>query len=371
MTDEDRTTPLTVHLEEQEQNSAGENGPKRDGKGKQSALAHWRQKFEADLIEGALEAMKTNVEEELQDLYDERDAFDSDDDENEEKVYDEREAELEDLPEVQAAHLGLAYLIVRAIPVGSGLDALPNCERWLVETAAAELLEHLAMIHSTPASVLAVLASDKFEDIRAGVAKNPSTPTSVLETLAKDEEDWVRRHVAKNTSTPTSVLETLAKQENDWVRRHVAENPSTPTSVLETMAKDVDDWVRRSVAKNPSTPTSVLETMAKDVDGWIRRKVAKNTSTPTSVLETMALDQDYDVWSRVASNPSMPKAVLEILIQDRETLLRGTGTDILRVATTDAIEVALSQSNEDSEIVEAVNSAKDFRGTPGSAKGIH
>ena len=72
--------------------------------------------------------------------------------------------------------------------------------------------------------------------MRARVATNPSAPPEILAILAKDEGEFVRAVLATNRSTPPEILAILAKDEELLVRRQVALNPNTPKDALSERA---------------------------------------------------------------------------------------------------------------------------------------
>ena len=86
------------------------------------------------------------------------------------------------------------------------------------------------------------------------VAWDESTPASVLAQLATNQ-NWIpRTYVAGNPSTPPDALRQLATDDDRYVRLHVAQNPQTPVDALTQLAADEDSVVRFCVTHHPSLP---------------------------------------------------------------------------------------------------------------------
>lgn len=100
---------------------------------------------------------------------------------------------------------------------------------------------------------------------RWAVAKNPHTPTHILAKLAHDEVNLVRALVATNPNTPQECLYTLFDDEK-IVRDGISGNPNAPGELLDKLAKDPDKLVRLRVAENPATPRETLQKLAQDLD---------------------------------------------------------------------------------------------------------
>ncbi len=100
---------------------------------------------------------------------------------------------------------------------------------------------------------------------RWAVAKNPHTPTQILAKLAEDEVNLVRALVATNPNTPQECLYRFMQDEK-IVRDGISGNPNAPQEILEELSKDSDKLVRLRVAENPATPKEVLERLSEDTD---------------------------------------------------------------------------------------------------------
>ena len=130
----------------------------------------------------------------------------------------------------------------------------------------------------------------KSNDEKVNLAHDPSTPIGVLAELARDPKDNVRALVARNPSTPPEVLVELARDPNDSVRAWVAGNKSTPVWVLAELAKDPKDNVRTWVARNGSIPVGIMAELARDPKDNVRIEVVRNLSAPISILVTLSED---------------------------------------------------------------------------------
>ena len=87
-------------------------------------------------------------------------------------------------------------------------------------------------------------------------AKAVETPTNILMILANELDYSIRCHLASNTSTPASILAKLAS-ETEWIRSGVAGNPSTPRDIIVKLFNDISPMVRNAATKN----TSVMQEM--------------------------------------------------------------------------------------------------------------
>jgi len=118
----------------------------------------------------------------------------------------------------------------------------------------------------TMVELLIDIAKNKVDmGARWAVAKNPHTPSEVLAFLANDEINLVRALVATNPSTPPKVLEKFFNDEK-IVKDGLSGNPSTPTKLLKIFVNDVDKMVRMRLAENPNAGKEILTALLEDSD---------------------------------------------------------------------------------------------------------
>ncbi|WP_201352204.1 hypothetical protein [Hydrogenimonas urashimensis] len=129
----------------------------------------------------------------------------------------------------------------------------------------------------SPLMVELLVELSKVEDMgsRWAVAKNPHTPAEVLAKLAGDEVNLVRALVATNPNTPATVLQSLFGDEK-IVRDGLSGNPTTPPKLLKILADDSDRMVRMRIAENPSAPIELLEKLMNDTDENVAKAARTN-----------------------------------------------------------------------------------------------
>jgi hypothetical protein len=116
----------------------------------------------------------------------------------------------------------------------------------------------------------------------------------MLKILANSSDMQARWAVAKSHHTSSDVLAKLAKDDVNLVRALVATNPSTPVALLQDLFND-EMIVRQGLTGNPNTPEKLLKLFIHDNDRMIRIRVADNSGTPDSLLKILANDSDKDV----------------------------------------------------------------------------
>jgi len=98
----------------------------------------------------------------------------------------------------------------------------------------------------TPAKILTRYATDKNNNVRAGVAQNPNTPIEVLYKILNDKERYVFEVVHSifiNPSTPSQLYK-------DFIERKVAKH---------VRSKDERQRILYFMSKGKATPLDVLE----------------------------------------------------------------------------------------------------------------
>lgn len=91
---------------------------------------------------------------------------------------------------------------------------------------------------------LRLLAASTNPKIRESVASSYHTPPDVVADLAHDPDDGVRACLARNESTPCDVLRQLAHDESAHVRGWVAVNFQVPADVMADLLDDPSEIVR-------------------------------------------------------------------------------------------------------------------------------
>jgi hypothetical protein len=128
----------------------------------------------------------------------------------------------------------------------------------------------------TMVELLIDIAKNKVDmSARWAVAKNPHTPSEVLAFLAGDEINLVRALVATNPSTPPKVLEKLFSDEK-IVKDGLSGNPSTPMKLLKIFVNDSDKMVRMRLAENPKAGREILTMLLQDSDPNVSKAAEVN-----------------------------------------------------------------------------------------------
>jgi len=121
------------------------------------------------------------------------------------------------------------------------------------------------------------------------------TMVELLIDISKNKVDMgARWAVAKNPHTPSDVLAFLANDEINLVRALVATNPSTPPKILEKFFSD-EKIVKDGLSGNPSTPLKLLKIFVNDVDKMVRMRLAENPSATKEILSELLTDSDPNV----------------------------------------------------------------------------
>lgn len=211
----------------------------------------------------------------------------------------------------------------------------------------------------TPIQLLARLAQDESEQVRARVAEHPDTPIEILVRLANDSNREVKAKLIGNLNTPITVLTRLGLEENLVNRR----NPNTPGIVLAQAVnsmsrKDLADFIKHPV-KGSQMPAQTLTQLANSFDNSVRYRVASHPNTPTSTLEQLARDSYVPTLRAVVENSNTPPHLLEQLANTPDLTIR---LGIARNQNTPArslAQIVLSShsANEPNRTVDTLKSA--------------
>lgn len=139
-------------------------------------------------------------------------------------------------------------------PPTSELGALDWRDPFAKKRPVKPILQEAAVPELTLQEQLAAKISDPDALVIAETLYDHTTPASVLLVLAHNANDSVRYAVAAHESTTPEVLAALSEDEDFTVRIAVAENPHTATGTLQKLGKDPEWQVHGAVARNPSTP---------------------------------------------------------------------------------------------------------------------
>lgn len=72
----------------------------------------------------------------------------------------------------------------------------------------------LARDKNTPPALLAMLARDEWQHVRAQTARNKNATAAILAALVHDADWYVRQAIAKNQHAPPAILAALANDDN-------------------------------------------------------------------------------------------------------------------------------------------------------------
>lgn len=126
-------------------------------------------------------------------------------------------------------------------------------------------------------SILGILAEDDNAAVRLSVARRAELPENIQCMLAQDGDPRFRERLAEQARS-SGILALLASDEDEGVRAHVARNLSTPSDVLLKLAKDDEPSVRLALALSLLLPGAVIRELANDESIEVRRAVARATA---------------------------------------------------------------------------------------------
>lgn len=108
------------------------------------------------------------------------------------------------------------------------------------------------------------------EDHRQGVAERCVVSPSVLAMLASDRAENVRLQVAANLNTNAETVFLLSRDSSRFVRLAVAKRNDVAAEILEALSTDAESPVRLAVAQNPNASLQTLVRLTKDKDGRVK-----------------------------------------------------------------------------------------------------
>jgi hypothetical protein len=162
--------------------------------------------------------------------------------------------------------------------------------------------------------LLAVLAEDDNDEMRATVASHAFTDVQTLTRLASDEEELVRNHVAKNPNTPGSLLRSMAVDGVTWDAA-IAQNSNADMELLDSLVgKYADSDAASVVAQHPNT---AISTLYRCLDGYSNTRLAviKHPKVTACMLRRVLRRDSYniDVQRVVATSPVADAEALDLL----------------------------------------------------------
>jgi len=231
-----------------------------------------------------------------------------------------------------------------------GLDE-PSLAPRLASLSPAER-KRIAAARTSGADILAWLAQDADDAVRAKVASNISTPAPLHMRLAHDGSIKVRRMLAANPHLTPAAFEVLAKDEaktdGPGVLHALAANPGAPVSLLERLSKHAQADVRATVARNINCPVGMYERLMRDRDWTVRQGCADNPAAQAHFLEVLANDPEPEVRREVACHPNTAQPVLSRMCLDDDSVVR----DIARERVHRALCIRLGVDEDNLEAID-------------------
>ena len=178
------------------------------------------------------------------------------------------------------------------------------------------------------AHVVAALAADPNETVRALVARHRSAGRYLKSRLATDTSSRVRVEAAKSGDVSDEALEGLASDTEPAARSAVAAlrphdgRGGCPPRLLRLLSSDTHTEPRVAAAGNPANPADVLKRLCGDDEPQVRSAVAVNPAATTDDLERLAGDRHRQVRTAVTAHPSTPQPTLIRLAADRAVAVR-------------------------------------------------
>lgn len=103
--------------------------------------------------------------------------------------------------------------------------------------------------------------TDKFDEIKMAVARNPNISQQTLLMLSKHPNQFVRRGIASNPHINSSILRTLANDESDAVRRQIVEThfDKLPQDIVRQLEHDPSIYVRSAFDRYTNGSDNISE----------------------------------------------------------------------------------------------------------------
>jgi hypothetical protein len=204
---------------------------------------------------------------------------------------------------------------------------------------------------ATHVETLAALARDRAPSVRVGAVDIEALAEEDLTHLATDPDDSVRRALARDPRTPPALLRILAKDHEESVQRAVVERTSVPPVALQTLGANPNSSIRWNVAGHAMAPATILEALARDPEVQVREAVAGNPATPPAILERLSTDPQERVRERVAENPHVPETLLaRYALDPRDPAAIARRRAVARSKTTPAATLAELASDPDHRV---------------------
>ena len=212
-------------------------------------------------------------------------------------------------------------------------------------------------------SVLKILSTSTYDEIRVAVALHPDTTESILDTLKKDDSDDVKDAVAyrelpkewksldddeklqkiqNSEGLSPEIIDIFVKSNNWRIREALIENDKLELSLLKGLIYDNDSDVS-SKAQNKflpvewknihedntkfealikkEIPIEILEILAGSPNDKIKKFVANYEKTSNEILKILSKNQDYDI-SEAAQNRLLPQEWVNLLALENEKIIQ-------------------------------------------------
>ncbi len=211
-------------------------------------------------------------------------------------------------------------------------------------------------------SVLKILSTSTYDEIKVAVALHPNATESILDILKKDDSDDVKDAVAYrelpkewqslddneklqkiqgSEELPMEIIDIFLKSHNWRIREALIENDKLDLSLLKSLIYDNDSDVSSKAQDkflpeewknihNDNTkfetlikqeiPIEILEILAGSPNEEIKKFVANYEKTSNEVLKILSKDQDYDICE-AAQNRLLPQEWVTLLTLEDEEII--------------------------------------------------
>jgi hypothetical protein len=232
----------------------------------------------------------------------------------------------QDASELRALYYRAGYSPLASYTQDEALRDLPSPdpaftqEDLSVLSVGLGLARRLVALHpNTTEAMLARLAVDPDEAVRAAVVQNQNSTAKVLLLFKKEPSASLRERLVQHPNTPLELFMCLAADRELHVRLALASSQKTPQVILRYLFEKYSDpkgHIKKAIAKNASLDLTWLLALAKYRDVGIRLSVAKNPAATPEILTLLSADPVESIRSAVAQHPRTPLACLQTLSQD-------------------------------------------------------
>ena len=211
-------------------------------------------------------------------------------------------------------------------------------------------------------SVLKILSTSTYDQIKVAVALHPNTTESILDILIKDDSDDVKdavsyrdlpkewksldddeklKKIQSSAELSLEIIDIFVKSNNWRIREALIDNDKLDSSLLKSLIYDNDSDVS-SKAQNKflpeewkninddktkfetlikkEIPIEILEILAGSPNDEIKKFVANYEKTSNEVLKILSKNQDYDICE-AAQNRLLPQEWVTLLSLENEKII--------------------------------------------------